>query len=256
MTRYLLVIGAQRCGTTFLYRLLDEHPEIAMAKPARPEPKFFLDADKCGKGMDWYEATYFAGAGAFPVHGEKSTSYIESAEAASRAAGMIPDAVALVMLRDPIDRAVSNWRFSTASGLEERPLEQALAENMKRPEPWDPSTTSVSPFAYLERGRYVDYLAPWQRSFPRRLHVLFLEELAGHSEAVARMYQAIGVESTFRPPSLTARVNAAESSAPGIRPSLARRLRGYFKESDDSLRNDLGRELPWDLATESTDRLG
>ena len=34
MTRYLLVVGAQRCGTTYLYQVLDEHPEIAMAKPA------------------------------------------------------------------------------------------------------------------------------------------------------------------------------------------------------------------------------
>ena len=150
MTDHVLVVGAQRCGTTYLYRVLDEHPEIAMAKPARPEPKFFLDAEKCRKGLAWYEATYFAGAEDLPVHGEKSTSYIESPEAAERAAAMIPDAHALVMLRDPIDHAISNWRFSTESGLENRPLEQALTENLERPQPWDRSRFSVSPFAYLE----------------------------------------------------------------------------------------------------------
>jgi hypothetical protein len=247
MTRYLLVVGAQRCGTTYLYQVLDEHPEITMAKPARPEPKFFLDADKYRRGVAWYEATYFAEAAAVPVHGEKSTSYIESPEAAGRAAEMIPDADALVMLRDPIDRAISNWRFSSASGLEDRPLEQALAENLEGPRPWDRSMTSVSPFAYLERGRYVDHLTPWQRFFPGRLHVLFLEEFAGNPAAVARVYQAIDVDPSFRPPSLSAKVNVAEEPIPGFDPSLGQRLRAYFKESDDRLRDDLGRELPWDL---------
>jgi hypothetical protein len=247
MTRYLLVVGAQRCGTTYLYQVLDEHPEIAMARPARPEPKFFLDVEKCRRGLAWYEATYFAGAEAVPVHGEKSTSYIESTEAAARAAEMIPNAHALIMLRDPIDRAISNWRFSTVSGLEDRPLEQALAENLERSQPWDRSRTSVSPFAYLERGRYVDYLTPWQRFFPRRLHVLFLEELAGNADAVGRMYQAIDVDPSFQPPSLSARVNAAEASASGVDPSLAQQLLDYFKESNDGLRDYLGRELPWNL---------
>jgi hypothetical protein len=247
MTRYLLVVGAQRCGTTYLYQVLDEHPEIAMARPARPEPKFFLDVEKCRKGLAWYEATYFAGTEAVPVHGEKSTSYMESPEAASRAAGMIPGADALVMLRDPIDRAISNWRFSTASGLEYRPLQEALAENLERPQPWDRSKTSVSPFAYLERGRYVHYLTPWQRFFPGRLHVLFLEEFAGNADAVGRMYRAIDVDPAFRPPSLGATVNAAEPPASGIDASLAQRLLDYFKESNDRLRDGLGRELPWNL---------
>ena len=245
MTRYVLVVGAQRCATTYLYELLDEHPEIAMAKPARPEPKFFLDAEKCRRGLTWYETTYFADAEAVPVHGEKSTSYMESPEAASRAAGMIPDADVLVMLRDPIDRAISNWRFSTASGLEARPLERALTDNLDGPEPWDRSQTSVSPFAYLERGKYIDFLAPWERSFPHRLHVLFVDELAGDSDAVARAYKAINVDSSFSPPSLSSSVNASEPPAVGIDPSLARRLRGYFQESDDRLRDHLGRELPW-----------
>ena len=245
MTTYVLIVGAQRCGTTYLYRLLHEHPEIAMAQPARPEPKFFLDAERSKKGLAWYEATYFAGAESLPVHGEKSTSYIESAEAAERAAALIPGARALAMLRDPIERAISNWRFSTESGTETRPLEQALADNLERAEPWDRSRFSVSPFAYLERGRYVEYLTPWQRSFPGRLHVLFLEEFASNAGAVASLYETIGVDPTFRPPSLKMRVNAAEATASSVDKSLVPRLRDYFKESNERLRNDLGRELPW-----------
>ena len=42
MAGHFLVVGAQRCGTTYLHDLLAAHPEIAMARPARPEPKAFL----------------------------------------------------------------------------------------------------------------------------------------------------------------------------------------------------------------------
>ena len=47
------MIGGQRCGTTYLHTMLDAHPDITMARPARPEPKVFLDAEK-----DDYEALF------------------------------------------------------------------------------------------------------------------------------------------------------------------------------------------------------
>ena len=90
---------------------------------------------------------------------------------------MLGEVHVLAILREPVKRAVSNWRFSTDNGLETRRLETALSENLAGPRPWDPSRTSVSPFAYLERGRYVDYLDPWMSAFPATSQVLFLEEL-------------------------------------------------------------------------------
>lgn len=248
MTRHLLVIGAQRCGTTYLSRVLDDHPQITMARPARPEPKFFGDRDLWRRGLAWYESTYFSGCTDVAVHGEKSTSYIESAQAAERAAAMLPRADALVMLRDPVARAISNWRFSTASGMEQRPLEQALTENLQGSRSWDPTLTSVSPFAYVERGRYMDYLPVWAERFGERLHVLFVEELAGDAEAVTRLYKVLGVDPGYLPATLDRRVNAAEAIAPDVAPDLRAALRASFVESDRRLREWIGRPLPWDPA--------
>ncbi|MDP9318558.1 MAG: sulfotransferase domain-containing protein, partial [Actinomycetota bacterium] len=158
MTRHLLVIGGQRCGTTYLYAMLEAHPDIAMARPARPEPKVFMSDELAARGLEWYRATYFAHATTESVLGEKSTSYLEDGEAAKHAASVLGAAEIVVQLRDPVARAVSNWRFSAGHGLEERPLAQALDENLQGLRDWDRSVSSVSPFAYLERGRYVDYL--------------------------------------------------------------------------------------------------
>nr|MBA2530380.1 sulfotransferase [Euzebyales bacterium] len=173
MTGHLLVIGAQRCGTSYLHRVLDEHPQVEMARPARPEPKFFSDPERYARGLTWYVRTFFGPGDGVRLRGDKSTSYLESPAAAQRAAAVLGDAHVVAMLRDPLARAVSNWRFSTANKLEDRPLEQALADNLEAPRAWDAAATSVSPYAYLERGHYIDYLRPWAR-FGERLHVLFL----------------------------------------------------------------------------------
>ena len=175
--RHLLVIGAQRSGSTYLSEALDAHPQITMARPALPEPKVFCDADKAARGLDWYHHTLFGHAGQEPLLGDKSTSYLEDPKAPARAADMLGEAHVVAVLRDPVQRAVSNWRFSTKHGLETRPLEQALLADLEAEQPWDRTATSVSPFAYVRRGRYLDYLEPWVATFPDTTHVLFLEEL-------------------------------------------------------------------------------
>lgn len=245
MTRHLLVIGAQRCGTTLLYELLDAHPDIAMARPRRPEPKVFLSDELAGRGLEWYRATYFAHAASESLLGEKSTSYIEDRVAPARAAGMLGKAQIVVQLRDPVARAISNWRFSTANGVEDRPLAQALEENLKGPRSWDPTRTSVSPYAYLERGRYDDFLEPWFASFPTTVHVRFLEDGSGQRVPVAGLYQALGVDSNFRPPSEDMRVNESTGTAPEIGEELMDQLRGYYRDSDERLARRIGHAVPW-----------
>ena len=243
--RHLLVIGAQRCGTTYLSSLLEAHPDVAMARPARPEPKVFLSPEQSARGLAWYRDTYFAHASTEVLLGEKSTSYLEYPEAATRAAAMLGPAQIVALLRDPVDRAVSNWRFSQAHGLEERPLEQALRENLEGPRSWDPERTSVSPYAYLERGRYANDLQPWRAAFPDSTHVLFLAELAGSPSAVADVYASLGLDPDIRPQGIEHRINASDGAPPDLDPALVGQLREYFRASDARLRELVGRELPW-----------
>lgn len=245
MTRHLLIIGGQRCGTTLLYELLDAHPDIAMARPMRPEPKVFMSDELASRGLDWYRATYFAHVTTESVLGEKSTSYIEDPAAAARAARVLGDADIVVQLRDPIARAISNWRFSSAHGAEQRPLALALEENLAGPRAWDPDKTSVSPYAYLERGRYAEHLSPWYQSFPGSVHVQFLADAAAGPPVVAELYRELGVDPSFRPPDAGRRVNQSTGTKPRLDDELVQRLREYFRLSDEHLADLLGRRLPW-----------
>ena len=245
MSRHLLVVGAQRCGTTYLHDLLAAHPQIAMARPARPEPKVFLSEELAGRGRDWYRETYFTHATDEALLGEKSTSYLEYAEAADRAADVLGDPLILVQLRDPVKRAISHWAFSTDGGLETRPLAEALTANLAGPLPWDPARTSVSPFAYLERGRYTDYLGPWLSRFGADVTLLLLEDMVSSPDRVADLYSSLGVDADFRPPTAGQPVNESQQTSPELPEELLVRLRDHFRESDLALADLLGRPLPW-----------
>ncbi|HEX7739528.1 MAG TPA: sulfotransferase domain-containing protein [Marmoricola sp.] len=250
MSRHLLVIGGQRCGTTTLHGLLDAHPEIAMARPVRPEPKVFCSDGATERGVDWYRATYFAHATEGQLLGDKSTSYIEDPRAPERAGRMLGTPTILALLRDPIDRAVSNWRFSTDNGFESRPLEVALRENLTRSVAWDPSATSVSPFAYLERGRYADYLTPWLDRFPRTSQVSFLDDLVAGTDGIARLYAAIGVAPVDT--GAVPRLNGSTSPAAQLPAELIGQLRDYYARSDADLARLVGRTPPWATSIRST----
>ncbi len=245
--RHFLVIGGQRCGTTYLHSLLDAHPGVTMARPARPEPKVFLSDELTDRGVEWYDATFFGHAVPGQLLGDKSTSYLEDPTAPARARRMLGDPAVVVLLRDPVERAVSNWRFSTDHGRETRPAEEALAANLEEPRAWDPATSSVSPFAYLERGRYVDHLVAWLEEFPGT-HVLFLDDLLSDPATVDRLLEALGVDPSRVPTGAASPVNTSEAPVPALGAGLRARLEDYFADSDAALARLLGRDLPWSRA--------
>lgn len=246
MSGHFLVAGAQRCGTTYLRTMLVDHPAVAMAEPARPEPKVLLDPNRVAKGAEWYRATYFPHARPGQLLGEKSTSYLDVAAAAGAARRLLGDPLVLVQLRDPVARAVSHWSFSTEQGMERRPLAEVLEANLAGPLPWDGAGASVSPFAYLERGHYTDYLRPWIAEHCDRLRIQLLEDLLASPGALRDTYDWLGVDPHHLPVSHGTPVNASRPrTAPPLDPALRRRLRDHFAESDTALAELLGRSLPW-----------
>ena len=242
----MLVIGAQRCGTTYLSAALDAHPQITMARPARPEPKVFCDDDLAVRGTGWYHRTWFGHAADEQVLGDKSTSYLEDPAAPARAVSMLGNAVHVVaVLRDPVERAVSNWRFSSRNGLETRAVEDALLADLTGRRSWDAGTTSVSPYAYLRRGRYAEYLDPWWSAFGGTTHVLFMEELLTDPAVLTGLVHALGVDPDLVQPPAPHPLNSSEGSRPVLSRALLGTLKAYFEESNAALSAQTGRQLPW-----------
>jgi len=243
--RHLLVVGAQRCGTTYLSRALDAHPDITMARPSPPEPKVFCDPALSARGVESYHRTWFEHARDEVLLGDKSTSYLEDPQAPGRAAEMLGEPEVVVLLRDPVRRAVSHWRFSTANGFETLDLEDALLADLHGGRQWDQQVSSVSPYAYLRRGRYAEQLEAWSTTFPATTHVVFTEELLADPAVLRGLVADLGLDPGRTPAPDDEVVNASPGAAPALDAGVRSTLEGYFEESNARLADQLGRPLPW-----------
>lgn len=189
--RHVVLIGGQRCGTTWLGEFLRAQPAVRSTTVTRPEPKFFLTDDD--------ELRYSA---LFPDVGgpwwlDKSTTYLERADAAARASRCVPDALVLAVLRDPVERTYSNWRFSVVNGVEDLAFDDSLRPDAQaRSMP----TLSTSPFDSLRRGRYAELLRPWRAKFGDSLVVLQYERMvaAGGPVYLAERLASSGLPITDR----------------------------------------------------------
>ena len=124
-----IIGGAPRSGTTWLYELLDRHPDVYMAKPVTPEPKFFLVDRPVREGARaYYAETWFAGAGAGAAWRAKRAPTISRARPRPSGSRAICRGVKLMfILREPVGRAYSNYLWTKMNGLETEDFATALA---------------------------------------------------------------------------------------------------------------------------------
>jgi len=204
------IIGAQRAGTTYLYRVLDEHPEVYMAKPVRPEPKFFLYPEEVKKGKAYYFSKHYSGmTKQEDIWGEKGTSYIELEESGRRIKQMFPQSRIIISLRNPIYRAISNYYLSYENDLEKRTLEEVFLEKKREPD-IDTSRISVSPFNYLGRGEYLSFIKTYLTIFnEKQVKILIHENTTKNVSVIQELYAFLGVNSRFSPPSFNVKANAS-----------------------------------------------
>ena len=194
-------IGAQKCASTWLHRVLAEHPEVAV--PQVKEVDFF--SYRYDRGYQWYERR-FNDARPARARGEISPSYFSEPAVPERVARYMPGARILLSLRDPVERALSNHRHEVREGhLRGRDLsfETGLGNNPM----------------YVEQGLYATHLKNWLRHFPReQILVVLMEDVAADPRAVSRVvYAFVGVDENFVPSGLTERYNRSFANrSPGL----------------------------------------
>jgi hypothetical protein len=237
-----IIGGAPRSGTTWLYELLDRHPEIYMAKPVKPEPKFFLVDHVYAKGVAFYAETWFAAAPPGRRAGEKSTDYLESRAAAERMAHDIPGVQLIFILREPAERAYSNYLWSRMNGLETETFEDALALEEERERSLPDRLKFARPYSYFSRGLYADLLHPYFDRFPReQVLVLKFEDILARPEALARRaHRFLGVAERPRDVETLGVINPASKDGLPFDPGTRRALLDRYAEPNRRLAAMLG----------------
>lgn len=191
----LFIVGAAKCGTTALHAMLSAHPEVGMASV---KELHYFSAPAVPSGLVSRarfvedEATYLSlfPRGDFRVVGEASTSYLSSPEAPARIAAFNPFARIIIVLRDPVERAFSQYLMDVREGAETRDFASALAADDRIP-----SRTWGDAALYTDLGMYAEQVERYLDTFgPRRVLLLESDRLLSEPDAVlAEVEDFLGV---------------------------------------------------------------
>jgi len=206
------LVGAPKAGTTALHAALAAHPQLYLS-PVK-EPKFYLcDGRRPPRGEhrgpgdahsrnEWiwrrerYEAL-FATAPEGALRGESTPFYLSDPAALARIRRDRPDARLVAVLRDPVDRAYSNWMHLWSDGLEPEPdvVRAVAAEDARRAAGWAPF------WHYRRLGRYGEQVEALYRIFPReQVHLLRYRDLVDDpAEAIGAVCTFLGVRADDPP---------------------------------------------------------
>ncbi len=257
MSPGFLICGAQRCGTTTMYRTLSQHPQVL--KAVLHKGVHYFDTGYL-HGRGWYQAHFPLRAtarlvqqrtGAAPMTFESSPYYLFHPLAAGRIARDLPGVKVIVLLRDPVERAYSAHAHELARGFEREPFERALELEDERlageEERLIADATYNSPAhqhqGYLHRGRYLPQLQRMVAAVGRdRVHVVDAGDFFTDPEPVWRQtVEFLGIPDTRVP---IFEQNNARPRSPMPQP-LRESLLQRFTADDEALATWWGRVPSW-----------
>jgi hypothetical protein len=190
----LLIPGAPKSGTTSLHDALAAHPQICMSRPKEP---WFFFGDRFDGGAARHNALFDHAGDAACVFGESSQGYFADPLSMDRIADSLGAPKVILLLRDPVERALSQYRYDVRRGVESHPLEVALRIRGDDPaHVWDDRIGFYRNVGgYLALSRYTRLVPEWQSRFGAgNVLVLRAEDLAFDPAAtLARCHAFLGL---------------------------------------------------------------
>ncbi|HEU4701952.1 MAG TPA: sulfotransferase, partial [Conexibacter sp.] len=176
-----LVIGVQKGGTTSLWRYLGSHPRIRLPLDKEAPVLASVDGDD-PEALARFVATEFADAaedallGTVTPHYMMGNSRMPTGQIAQRVAAVLPHARIVALLRDPIERAISQHRMSVRRGWEARSFDEAARELLEPARAQEAREHATETNAYLAQGEYGRILSAWREHVPAERTVVALSE--------------------------------------------------------------------------------
>lgn len=157
-----VIAGIGKSGTSSLHSYLDAHPEICMS--STKEPHYFSIDAEWKKGPNFHNRLFSDSKPRAIAFGESSTTYSSSEIAMKRIKSSIDNPRVIVVLRDPVERVISHYRWVCALGLEDRPFLQAIEESGYDFDP-NLSVQGRCYMSYLEFSIYSKWIPKLQEIF-------------------------------------------------------------------------------------------
>ncbi|WP_136810715.1 sulfotransferase family protein [Desulfosediminicola flagellatus] len=198
------IIGAAKAATTSLWMYLKQHPEIFMPEDIEhKEPSYFCNSYGVKKKDKYLHL--FESAKSRKVIGDASNAYLTSPESAKWINEEIPDAKIIVILRNPVDRAYSLYRWMVSHGYEWiYPFEKALKTEFSRKDDMDfmiGNPQYYYNYLYFGSGMYFEQLERYYKTFPiAQIKIILLDEIKRDPVGCVRdTYRFLDVDDNYEP---------------------------------------------------------
>lgn len=238
-----LGLGAQRSGTTTLHMLLRKHPEAFV--PEVKEVQYF--SLHYNRKIHWY-TEHFAKAEAGHRAGEITPYYLYHPKAPERIATTLPHVRLVVLLRDPVERALSGYFHAIRHGMETLPMKDAFnaePERLRRSSSALDSNNGRhqghSWHSYLARSRYDEQINRYLNLFSREQLLLVRSEdlFNNHHSAWKKIQEFLGL-SVYTAPEQLFPTNGAARNGHTISESLRARLRRELEPTYVAMQEEYG----------------
>lgn len=239
---HFLIVGQLKCGTTSLYYYLTQHPQILPS--IKKEIHFWNDL--YNQGLDWYLAHFPAiNLEQNFITGEATTSYLNYPKIAKNIIDNFPKIQIIILLRNPVERTLSDYYMFCRDLGETRSIEEAIISKLANIN--NQQQTSVKQklelSKYVMRSQYIDLIRQWMEVVPQeQFLILKSEDLFSEPEKIVnQVFEFLAVEpyqlSEYK------KVNAA--SYPDISESDRQALQDYFRPYNHQLEAYLGKKFNW-----------
>ena len=182
-----IISGTVRSGTTSLYYNICEHPSVL---PADYDEIGFFDSNY-HLGINWYRSMFptekemerVKKETNFAITGEDTPFYFWKKEAAERILKDIPNSKIIIIFRNPVDRAYSNYQLGIRKKTETLSFEDAIDEEMNFLEKHSFRESVDRRRSYLSKGFYENQIKIWFNVFPReKIHIISTEDIQKNPE--------------------------------------------------------------------------
>ena len=236
---HFLGLGTQKGGTTTLQKLLEQHPGVFLP-PCKEVHYFSLNAEK---PAHWY-ADHYRDARRGQRRGDITPFYLFPPEAPGRIHSLLPRVRMIVLLRDPVERALSHVFHARRHGFEALEVADALAAETQRLA--SGNKYSFQKHSYIARSRYLEQLDRYEILFPKhQLLVLKSEDLFTNTEAVWEKIQKFLKLRLIPLPIELPRANAGSGEADEVPAEVRDRLRAALSTTASGVKQRYGIDWGW-----------
>jgi len=255
-----IIVGAQKSGTTSLYKYLLSHPNIIGIHHQRPDGKttWGKEVHYFGSNFDrpeWWYRFHFPLKSTLSrenaITGEASPEYLYHPHAAERIASLIPGVKIIILLRDPVDRAISSYWHQVRKGVENLSIEEAFRKETERIRSDKLKMKYNSLYfghnhkhlSYLDKGIYVTQVEKYFQHFDRnQILIIPSRDLFDDTQHVYNcVLHFIGLE----PHELTNPKAIHSGSYKDTDPKIRMNLEEFFHPHNQLLFDLLEVDTPW-----------